>query len=411
MKECRGSGYVSIAAATIGPQRMKRNLVWCAFGTLDTNYTHDKMNLDPFCDYAFIPFYTRGQDTFLDDSNPIVQKLLGNAQKASRTSYAIHLPHRNISKAKQDMDDNTGKAKMVEYWTVRKIYHYAVLDLECKPWTKPNIKSEVAAVFDMLKKLRKRGEQLKKDHPQPPSPAFSLVILGIRIWPENSRDFLEEVGKKLQRFPVDGFVPWTHFTEDEFKANYPSCWITGATPYNNSGDNNTNIWGAVQVLDWVNKSTAWNKQPSISVSFSLCSRVYEAAGAEELDNPCKRSNFTIPTSSTDACYYNIFKNVEGFGNDTRLDQKHYTPFTTNKGDIAVYEIAKHIKKKLCWLKVRYTEFEISTALFDLECEDWSGKCDQDGYRTLNGTKRLREVSNYAHGLTQKAANISACLSL
>ncbi|KAL1467062.1 hypothetical protein MTO96_005923 [Rhipicephalus appendiculatus] len=362
------------------------------------------MNLDPFCDYAFIPFYTRGRDTLLDDSNPITQQLLGNAQKATRTQYVIHLPHLNISKAMQDMDNNAGRAKMVEYWTTKKVYHYAILDLECKPWLgRMNIGNEVKAVFDMLKKLRKRGEQLKKDHPQTPAPEFGLVILGIRIWPVNSKDFLKEVNNNLQRFQVDGFVPWTHFTEDEFKANYPSCWITGATPYNNSGDNNTNIWGAVQVLDWVNKSTLWNKQLSISVSFSLCTRVYEAAAAEELDNPCKKSNYTIPTTSSDACLYSIFRNIEGFGNDTKLDQKHYTPFTVNKGDIAVYDIAKHIKKKLCWLKVRYTEFELSIALFDLECEDWTGKCDNDGTRTLNGTKRLGEVSTPEAGYEAAAS--------
>ncbi|XP_037514865.2 uncharacterized protein LOC119391259 [Rhipicephalus sanguineus] len=226
---------------------MERNLVWCTFGTFATNYSHDKINLDPFCDYAFIPLYTRGRDTLLDDSNPITQQLLGNAQKATRTKYAIQLPHLNISKAQQDMDNNAGRAKMVEYWTTKKIYHYAILDLECKPWLRMNIKKEVKAVFDMLKKLRKRGEQLKKDHPQPPAPEFGLVILGIRIWPVNSMEFLKEVNNNLQRFQVDGFVPWTHFTEDEYKASYPSCWITGATPYNNSGDNNTNIWGAVSL--------------------------------------------------------------------------------------------------------------------------------------------------------------------
>ncbi|KAH6932129.1 hypothetical protein HPB50_003032 [Hyalomma asiaticum] len=425
-----------LMTTTLGPRHMERNLVWCTFGTFAVNYSYSRINLDPFCDYAFIPFYTRGRDTFLDDSNPIVQMLLGNAQKATRTSYAIHLPHLNISKANQDMDDNAGRAKMVEYWTSKKIYHYAILDLECKPWLNMNIKREVTAVFDMLKKLRKRGEALKKAHPKPPAPDSGLVILGIRIWPMNSMEFLKEVGNNLERFQVDGFVPWTHFTEDEYKANYPSCWITGATPYNNSGDNNTNIWGAVQVLDWVNKSTKWNKQLSISVSFSLCTRVYEAAAAQELDNPCKKSNFTIPTTSSEVrsciypdftrthyavrkleayyqgCYYSIYGNIEGFGNSTRLDQKRYTPFTIQPGgDIAVYEIAKHIKKKLCWMKVRYTEFEISIALFDLECEDWIGKCDKDGYRTLNGTKRLREVTTYARGLTSMQANISACLSL
>ncbi|KAH8041221.1 hypothetical protein HPB51_014369 [Rhipicephalus microplus] len=269
---------------------MERNLVWCTFGTFATNYSHDKMNLDPFCDYAFIPFYTRGRDTLLDDSNPITQQLLGNAQRATRTQYAIHLPHLNISKANQDMDASAGRAKMVEYWTRKNIYHYAVLDLECKPWLRMNIRNEVKAVFDILKKLRRRGDQLKKDHLLQPSAAFGLVILGVRIWPVNSKEFLKEVNDNLQRFPVDGFVPWTHFTEDEYKANYPSCWITGATPYNNSGDNNTNIWGA-------------------------------------------------------ACYYNIFKDIEGFGNDTKLDHKRYTPFTVQKGDVAVYDIAKHINKK------------------------------------------------------------------
>ncbi|KAK8779106.1 hypothetical protein V5799_019552 [Amblyomma americanum] len=233
---------------------MGRNLVWCTFGTFNNNY--DRINLEPFCDFGFIPLYTRGRDSFLDDSHPIAQKMIAKAAISVNTSYVINVPHRNNSVAARDMDETAGKAKMVEYWTAKRIYHYAVLDLEIKPWSNLAIHNEVKAVFNLLK---------------------------------------------------------------------------------------------YQVMDWVNRSTEWNTLPSLSVSFSLCTRVYNASGAKKIDHPCR--------------------GVETF-----------------------------TSAELCLVKRRYKELEISIALFDVECEDWDRNCTGRDLG-LRGTERLRETTPYAHNLT------------
>ncbi|KAH6934262.1 hypothetical protein HPB50_022842 [Hyalomma asiaticum] len=72
----------------------KRPLL-CTFGTYEQEY--ERIDIDGVCDFAFMPFYSRGRgDTFLDDGHPVVRKMLRLAVSARSTAYAISIPQRRV---------------------------------------------------------------------------------------------------------------------------------------------------------------------------------------------------------------------------------------------------------------------------------------------------------------------------
>ncbi|XP_077508988.1 uncharacterized protein LOC144120455 [Amblyomma americanum] len=146
-------------------------------------------------------------------------------------------------------------------------------------------------------------------------------------------------------------------------------------------------------MDWVNRSTEWNTLPSLSVSFSLCTRVYNASGAKKIDHPCRGvETFT----SAEACGLSLYENIS---HPIIEPFQYYSPHLVNHwGDLVAYHLASHFRRKLCLVKRRYKELEISIALFDVECEDWDRNCTGRDLG-LRGTERLRETTPYAHNLT------------
>ncbi|KAH6934447.1 hypothetical protein HPB50_024236 [Hyalomma asiaticum] len=245
-----------------------------------------------------------------------------------------------------DVKKPRGQSKLQSYWTSG-IYHHAVLDLEVKPWRGLPVQDEVRKAFDLLKALRAVQAQLNTSHPSAGAPHGGYIVLGVRIWPSNRVHFLGNVTEQMQQFAVDGFVPWTHFTEDEFEANYSDCVITGASPL--TAVNNNYTMDMYQVMDWVNSSTTWNIHPSLAISVSMCTRVY-------------LSSTGMDAKYGDACQYN----------------------NTPPGTSAT----------LCEVKIRYKHLDISLALFDIECEDWQNECTSadsnvvQGWSLLNSTDPL-----------------------
>ncbi|XP_065291691.1 uncharacterized protein [Dermacentor albipictus] len=378
--------------AMLLPGPMPRDLVWCTFGTFPQDY--DLIDTDSFCDFAFIPMYVRpSKDTLLDDSHADLQKLFAMAARpAAATKFAISFAHRRNAEVIKHVRDPQGQAKLEDYWN-KNIYHHAVLDLEVKPWENLNIESEVRAAFDLLKELRGWQKKVNASHPKPGAPHGGFVVLGIRIWPANKTPFLGNVTHQMEQFLVDGFLPWTHFTEDEFAAKYPQCVITGASPL--TGVNNNNTMDMFQVMDWVNSSTTWNYYPSLAISVSMCTRVYKTSTGMDAKygDPCV-DNKTPPGPSSAYCgdakkYYDKF----------HIYRPDLAPYGYNEkfsAVIATYELWSPVTEKLCEVKERYERSDISLALFDIECEDWANACTGTDSNVIGGTIRIRAIHEYIY---------------
>ncbi|XP_065291689.1 uncharacterized protein [Dermacentor albipictus] len=311
-------------------------------------------------------------------------------------SYSIHSIQSIHSKRNAEVikhvRDPQGQAKLEDYWN-KNIYHHAVLDLEVKPWENLNIESEVRAAFDLLKELRGWQKKVNASHPKPGAPHGGFVVLGIRIWPANKTPFLGNVTHQMEQFLVDGFLPWTHFTEDEFAAKYPQCVITGASPL--TGVNNNNTMDMFQVMDWVNSSTTWNYYPSLAISVSMCTRVYKTSTGMDAKygDPCV-DNKTPPGPSSAYCgdakkYYDKF----------HIYRPDLAPYGYNEkfsAVIATYELWSPVTEKLCEVKERYERSDISLALFDIECEDWANACTGTDSNVIGGTIRIRAIHEYIY---------------
>ncbi|XP_075539288.1 uncharacterized protein LOC142573976 [Dermacentor variabilis] len=311
-------------------------------------------------------------------------------------SYSIHSIHpKKNAEVIKHVRDPQGQVKLEDYWN-RNIYHHAVLDLEVKPWEKLNIESEVRAAFDLLKELRGWQQRVNASRPKSGAPHGGFVVLGIRIWPANRSPFLGNVTHQMEQFLVDGFLPWTHFTEDEFTAKYPQCVITGASPLKDVNNNNT--MDMFQVLDWVNSSTTWNVYPSLAISVSMCTRIYKTSTGTDAKygDPCE-DNATPPGPSSAYCgdakkYYHTF--------DTHYPDLAGYSFNANfSAFIATFELPSAVTEKLCEVKHRYESLDISLALFDIECEDWADACTTKDSNVVRGKSRIRAIHLYSSGTT------------
>ncbi|XP_049271141.1 uncharacterized protein LOC119388758 [Rhipicephalus sanguineus] len=370
---------------------------------------YDAINPDGLCDFAFIPMYVRtDHDSLKDDSHVDLQKLFAMATRpATTTKFAISFPHRRNAEVIADVKDPQGQAKLQDYWN-KNIFHHAVLDLEVKPWEHLNIQTEVRAVFELLKTLKAWQERVNASHPKTAAPQGGFVVLGIRIWPANKKPFLGNVTQQMEQFPVDGFVPWTHFTEDEFEAKYPECVITGASPMTDSNNNNT--LDMFEVMDWVNSSVTWNIHPSLAVSVSMCTRIYmTSTGMDAKYGDKCVDNQTPPGPSSMYCndekkYYHTFDthypDLAGYGYNLNFSEF-----------IATFELQAAVTEKLCEVKYRYEYLDISLALFNIECEDWEDVCTTTDSNVVKGRDRIGYIHQYSSGTSLamlKARSIPDC---
>ncbi|KAL1440390.1 hypothetical protein MTO96_009434 [Rhipicephalus appendiculatus] len=201
---------------------MGKHKLFCVFGSYEIkNYSY--VFIDGLCDYAFITFFARDDDSF-------------------------HLLQRTCH------SEITGCVHV------------------CKDHVLRNSRGP--------KLIRGHQEKLKGDYPPvPPSPR-GFLVLGIRLWPANMEPFLAAIDKAFKRwFNVDGVIPLTHINVDEFIAGYPQCWISGGAPYRLAPKSkNSNVLGMVKTMEAIN-FTAWYGYPSLAVSVSMCTRVYKAQAA------------------------------------------------------------------------------------------------------------------------------------
>ncbi|KAH8039403.1 hypothetical protein HPB51_006423 [Rhipicephalus microplus] len=85
----------SFLTAPPGPaiRPMGETPLFCTFGAHKQDY--DLVDTSS-CDYAFIPFYVHGGDTFTNDSSRLTRKLLNRAVASTKTAFAISIPHAQV---------------------------------------------------------------------------------------------------------------------------------------------------------------------------------------------------------------------------------------------------------------------------------------------------------------------------
>ncbi|KAH6932473.1 hypothetical protein HPB50_006264 [Hyalomma asiaticum] len=386
---------------------MGKHTLFCVFGAYEQDYTY--VHIDGLCDYAFIPFYVSSKATFVDDSEPAIQNLLGKAARANITSFGIHVTVRQVHEAtgfaKRHLASAGGQSTLRNYWTTKKIFHYGVLNLEVKPWDAETIANRVKQTFDFLKEIRAQQEMLKTAHPGPPSPPRGFIVLGIRLWPANMTPLLAEIDKEFKSFIVDGLIPLTHINEDEFIAGYKECWITGGAPYQLApNSNNTNVLGMVKTMEAIDKFTQWRGSPSLAVSVSMCTRVYKAQATKAMDAPCVAGKFGVNTTHL---YCNSLNPYENPTVDATQNVVVGTSKNIRATDLlSTFESRITINSKLCDINKMFGHLDIGLAVFDLECEDWIRKCPAPT-AGLYATYRFRNVSQQTRVLAMSGV-ANAC---
>ncbi|KAH8041246.1 hypothetical protein HPB51_014394 [Rhipicephalus microplus] len=352
----------------------KRPLL-CTFGTYEQEY--ERIDIDGVCDFAFMPFYSRGGgDTLLDDGHPVVQKMLRLAATAHSTAYAISIPQRQHLRALEDLLSVLGQQKVHEYWTMFHVYHYGVLDMEVRP---DNLIAHrrVNAVFNLLKELRAEQQRLEEDDATAASSERGFIVLGFRLWPQNMASFLRLLARELSTFMVDGLIPLTHISRDEFVDRYPGCWVTGAAPYDVPPNTEEfHMLGMKKTMEVIGNQTEWNAYPSLAVSVSMCTRLYMVKSSRTLYAPCV-DHQQPPNTMSAFCQdpLNVYVN-------RTMDGKQFTMISRPEGSdvlLATFESSATITTKVCLIMREHKYLDVGLALFDIDCEDWSKRCDDYRY--------------------------------
>ncbi|XP_077534391.1 uncharacterized protein LOC144146303 [Haemaphysalis longicornis] len=448
---------------TIRERPMGRNPLFCTFGTFQQDL--DKVNIDGVCDYVFMPFYVHtNEDTFLNDAHSRTQKMLEKAAGAQNTFYAINVPYRQVhalsadprkathtyhdlnfschcighttsvvsslvTRAKRicteinslwtnrrhqdvlhDLNTTEGAQKLREYWTTNKVYHYGVLDLEVRP-ENYDVRSSVQTAFDVLKAFRNMQRDIENDHSTNPGGQRGFVVLGFRVWPLNMMDLLSEIGTALEEFMVDGVIPRTHISEDEFEAHYPECLITGPAPYEVLPNYQVTLVGMRKTMEAVSGMTKWNRIPTLAVSVTMCTRLYMTASLRELYAPCL-DHHQPPSTTAEFC-----KNRFDVYADTKVDKDQITMVSRALGSkilLATFEMYMSISKKICLIMKEFHTLDIALAMFDIECEDWSEECvsvsrggNDSSVAELRGHARFARSAAYYHALASNVLSATA----
>ncbi|XP_077534434.1 uncharacterized protein LOC144146352 [Haemaphysalis longicornis] len=354
---------------------MGKHPLFCTFGNFKEDF--DKIDVDGVCDYVFVPFYVRGErDTFAEDSHPVTRKMLAKAAGAQRTSYAINVPHKQVAHLRcphvlEDLRSREGQRKMREYWTTKRLFHYGVLDLEVRPGSN-NMTAAVSQVFDVLKAFRRSQRKLQRRRTSSSKPQRGFVVLGFRMWPRNMMALLWEIGKRLKTFMVDGLIPLTHISDDEFTAGFPKCLITGPAPFEvTQRRSGFPLVGMRKTMAEISVLTEWNRFPSLAVSVTMCTRLYMAPSQGHLYAPCM--DHRQPPSAT-SVFCNDPSHVYAH---PVLDAEQLTMVSRPPGAkllLATFESFLTIRRKICLIMNEHRDMDIGLAMFDIDCEDWDGEC-------------------------------------
>ncbi|KAL3191546.1 hypothetical protein MRX96_059647 [Rhipicephalus microplus] len=345
---------------------MGKTPLFCTFGVHKLDYK--SINFKP-CDYAFIPFYVRGGDTFTDDSNAIIKELINAASTSTRTSFAISFPNENRSAVIGDISSSAGKAKIKEYWTSKKIYHYAVFDIGVKKSELSEEKMIIGEAFGLLREVE-------------------YVILDV-IGNKERTTFASSLSCCCRKFPLDAVIILTHMTFDEFEAKLP-CAISAAAPYKLLDI--VNILDMRTVMTKMSKQVPWVMRTTLTISTSFCTRVYLAKRFAYLDQECIDS-MNHPNGT--AAFCNVPSAL--YDNLTIDRKKQITGRAKSKSNtrlMTTFETNETIYLKYCKLRKEFADVPFGLSIFDLECEDWGNTCTSQPDLPIAGTKRFTEVTDY-----------------
>ncbi|KAH6932130.1 hypothetical protein HPB50_003033 [Hyalomma asiaticum] len=379
-----------IASSAAGKRPMGAAPLFCTIGVHMQDY--DKMDLE-VCDYAFIPYYVRGRDTFVDDSNRITKKLLNKAVASTKTSYAISVPHANRTAALSDLKSSTGQATISYYWTLKNVFHYGVFDIGVQDHEVGERTKIFKEAFDLLKAFRDEQEKLKVANPSQKRPARGFVVAGFYLWQDTKTPALRTFESSMRTLLVDAVIIVTHLTVDEHQANL-ECFITGGAPYTITSKN-PNLYGMVEIMKQVSKQMAWTSDVTLVISVSLCTRVYmpekTLTPGKELDIKCvdhlRRPNTTAAFCNDPMSLYSN-SDVIKFG--------HYTGISVSQGTtplVSTYETNETVSEKYCMLRDQFDSLTFGLALFDVECEDWERKCSVSS-TPIAGKDRFNDIVSF-----------------
>ncbi|XP_075542021.1 uncharacterized protein LOC142576024 [Dermacentor variabilis] len=392
------------------PPPVKRPLgeapLFCTFGVHLQNY--DKINAD-VCDYAFIPYYVRGKDTFTDDSDTLTRKLLNKAVTSTKTSYAISVPHANRTAALMDLNSPAGQTTLEEYWTLKNIYHYALFDIGVKEQEVTERTKILKEAFDLLQAFRTQQDKLKAAYPKQSKPQRGFVVASIYIWQATKTPFLKSIADNFAQFLVDAVIIVTHLTVDEHEANL-ECFITGGAPYTITSKN-PNLLGMDDIMRQISRQIAWNTGPTLAISVSMCTRVYMPAKAvmqdHELDVKCV-DHLHRPNGTAAYCHgpLSIYANAK------IVRPGHYTGISVTPATpqlVSTYETFETVSEKYCMLRRDYDVVTFGLALYDLECEDWEKKCTF-GSSPIAGKQRFDDIVEYFRRVSKRPPDQLPCQS-
>ncbi|KAL1440418.1 hypothetical protein MTO96_009459 [Rhipicephalus appendiculatus] len=370
---------------------MGKHTLFCTFGAYEQDYTY--VHVDGLCDYAFITYYVSNKATFCRRHRTLPFRICWERPPGQTSPPSAFT---STGFATRHVLSAAGQNTLRNYWTTKRIYHYGVPNLEVKPWEAAPIDTRVKQVFDFFKAIRAQQEILKTAHPGPPSPARGFVVLGIRLWPANMEPFLAEIDKAFKSFIVDGLIPLTHITEDEFIGGYKECWISGGAPYRLApNSNNTNVLGMVKTMEAINNFTAWNGSPSLAVSVSMCTRVYKAQATVAMDAPLRGQQYCNSLNPYENPTVDVTQNV-GVGTSKNIRATDV---------LSTFESRITINSKLCDINKMFGNLDLGLAVFDLECEDWKRRCPAPT-AGLYATYRFRNVSQQTQMLAKSGvANV------
>ncbi|XP_037501966.1 uncharacterized protein LOC119376054 isoform X2 [Rhipicephalus sanguineus] len=157
-------------------------------------------------------------------------------------------------------------------------------------------------------------------------------------------------------------------------------------------------------MDWVNSSTTWNIHPSLAISVSMCTRVYlTTTGMEAKYGDTCQFNDSPPGTSATYCddYRKLYLTfiIEPTQLVTYANSENYSEY------MSTFETQSAVTEKLCDVKIRYRNLDISLALFDIECEDWQNECTNAESNVVQGTDRMSYIYQYMSGSGRTAASL------
>ncbi|KAL1438875.1 hypothetical protein MTO96_047613 [Rhipicephalus appendiculatus] len=373
-----------------------RSLV-CVLGGRTKEY--GPMRLDGLCDVALLPFYAlpKGGDTFLNDGGKVTQQLLHKAAKAAKTSYGIHVPFKKLSKVMDDLMRRRAQNKLKKYWTNKNIYHYAILDLRIGAKDTATSDDVVGKAFGVLKKFRSIQDNIRratsKNNTKRQRNAY--VILGVHLRMATNKEFFKALEHHVRSFPISGLLVRTHVTQREASTLSGRCRIAGPAPYRIN--NNSQAIGMANTVSYIWK-LAWARDTPLVISFTLCTRQYRSERELRIDAKC-RKNATATVTSSAMC-----SEKPGFYGNQAIDKTQHTAYSWKKPDlVATYDTADTMKWKVCSLERQRRPLNLSVALFDVECDDWRGKCARPSTSHMKASERTRALRAYLRRLSRRAS--------